>query len=212
MSANKIKKKMRGTLPGQTHATGPGGLNSRQFAAWYRDRIIEQWRGLDLQAVELVADAVVSAQEAGRQVFVVGNGGSASTASHIATDLAKTAAVPGRPLLSCLSLTDNVALITAIGNDLSFDDIFSRQLENLLKPNDVLILVSGSGNSKNLLEAARLAKKRGALTVGLLGFDGGKLAGLVDVRLLVSSDQYGVIEDVHMGIGHILTFFLKQRK
>ena len=172
----------------------------------------EAWRGLDLESVAKVASAILEARAAGRQVFVMGNGGSAAIASHIATDLCKTAAVPGAPLVKCISLTDNVPYITAIGNDLSFDRIFSRQLENLLKPKDVVILVSGSGNSANVLEAARLAKARGALTVGLLGFDGGKLKSMVDIPLLVASDQYGVIEDLHMGIGHILTFYLKQLK
>ena len=118
----------------------------------------------------------------------------------------------GRPQLACISLADNVPFITAIGNDLSFDDIFSRQLENLLGPKDVVMLVSGSGNSPNLLRAAEYANSKGALTVGLLGFDGGKLKGLVKVAVLVESDQYGVIEDLHMSIGHILTFFLKQRR
>jgi D-sedoheptulose 7-phosphate isomerase len=111
-----------------------------------------------------------------------------------------------------VSLTDNVPLITAIGNDLSFADIFSRQLENLLEPGDLLILITGSGNSPNLLKAAELARRRGARTAALLGFDGGRLKDLVQIKILVSSDQYGVIEDLHMSVGHILTFYLKQRK
>jgi len=205
-------KKIQGTKPGQVHVTGPGGLDAEGFARWYRDQSLAQWQALDLKAVAQVAAAVENAQRKGRQVFVMGNGGSAATASHIATDLCKTAAVAGQPLIRCVSLADNVAFITAIGNDLSFDDIFSRQLENLLQPEDVVILVSGSGNSGNLLKAAELANKRGAVSVGLLGFDGGKLKALVKIPLLVSSDQYGVIEDIHMSIGHILTFFLKQRK
>lgn len=208
MSAN---KKIRATVPGGFHATGPGGLSAEAFSRWYREEIVSQWQSLDLKSVSRVAEAIVEAQQKGRQVFVVGNGGSAATASHMATDLCKTAAAPGKPLLKCVSLADNVSFITAIGNDLSFDKIFVRQLENLLRPKDVVILISGSGNSANLLEAARYAIKRGALTVGLLGFDGGKLKSLVEIPLLVPCDQYGVIEDIHMGIGHILAFFLKQR-
>lgn len=205
-------KRIRGTLPGRTHVTGPGGLDAPAFARWYRERISLAWQSLDLGAVARLASAVVEAQEKDRRVFVMGNGGSAATASHIATDLSKTAAVPGRKPVQCLSLADNAAYMTAIANDISFDAVFSRQLENLLKPKDVVILVSGSGNSPNLLEAARLANRRGALTAGLLGFDGGRLKPLVRLCLLVASDQYGVIEDVHMGIGHILTFYLKQRR
>ncbi|MBI5200287.1 MAG: SIS domain-containing protein [Elusimicrobia bacterium] len=208
MSPNKA---IRGTKPGATHVTGPGKLGAAAFARWYRARTVEQWEGLDVEGVARLAAWIVSAQEKGRQVFVMGNGGSAATASHIATDLSKTAHVHGKKPVKCLSLADNVAFITAIGNDLSFDDIFSRQLENVLGAGDVVLLVSGSGNSPNLLKAAALAKARGAKSAALLGFDGGKLKSKVDLALLVSSDQYGVIEDLHMSIGHILTFFLKQR-
>ncbi|MBI4345226.1 MAG: SIS domain-containing protein [Elusimicrobia bacterium] len=202
---------MKGTKPGATHVTGPGGLDAAGFARWYRDRTLEQWSALDVEGVGRLAAWIVESEKKGRTVYVMGNGGSAATASHIATDLSKTAHVAGRPPIKCVSLADNVPFITAIGNDLSFDDIFSRQLENLLGAGDVVLLISGSGNSPNLLKAAALARSRGAKTAALLGFDGGKLKGAVDLALLVSSDQYGVIEDLHMSIGHILTFFLKQR-
>ncbi len=209
MSAN---KKTRGTRPGGFHATGPGGLGPLDFAKWYRARSVAQWEALDLEAVASLADLVVGARDAGKTVYVMGNGGSAASASHIATDFSKTAEVKGRPGLRCLSLADNAAYMTAIGNDLSFDDIFSRQLENLLRPGDVVLLVSGSGNSGNLLKAARLARARKAKTAALLGFDGGKLKSLVDLPILVASDQYGVIEDLHMAVCHIVTFYLKQLK
>ena len=210
MSAN--KKKIAGTKPGATHVTGPGGLKASDFSSWYRDQALAQWRGLDLKAVSELAEAVAECQDQGRQIFVIGNGGSAATASHLATDLCKTAAVKGRPLVKCVSLTDNVSFITAIGNDLSFDEIFSRQLENLIEPGDLLILISGSGNSPNLIRAAELAHRRGARTAALLGFDGGKLKEVARINILVSSNQYGVIEDLHLSVGHILTFYLKQRK
>jgi D-sedoheptulose 7-phosphate isomerase len=209
MSPNKT---IRGTKPGRTHVTGPGGLGAIEFAGWYRDRMLEQWKELDLKAVAKLADWIVAAQKAGRHVYVMGNGGSAATASHLATDFSKTAHVAGRAPVRCVSLADNVAYITAIGNDLSFDDVFSRQLENLLEKGDVVLLVSGSGNSPNLLKAAALARSRGAKTAALLGFDGGKLKSAVELSVLIPSDQYGVIEDLHMSVGHIITFFLKQRK
>ncbi|MBI4423770.1 MAG: SIS domain-containing protein [Elusimicrobia bacterium] len=209
MSPN--KKPLKGTRPGQTHVTGPGGLDPGAFAGWYRERSLEQWNALDVAAVARLAEAVARAERDGRQVLVMGNGGSAATASHIATDWCKTASVPGRRQVKCLSLADNASFITAIGNDLSFDDIFSRQLENILERGDLVVLVSGSGNSPNLLKAAACARSRGAKTAALLGFDGGKLRGAVDLPVLVASDQYGVIEDLHLAIGHIVTFFLKQR-
>lgn len=203
--------KIRGTKPGATHVTGPGGLSLKDFARWYREKTLEQWERLDLDALERVAAVVERAQKAGRFVWVCGNGGSAASAAHIGCDFGKTAAVPGAKPLKCVSLSDNMAFLTAIGNDLSFDETFSRQLENVVAAGDVVVLISGSGNSGNLVRAARLARKRGAAVVSLLGFDGGKLKDLSDEVLLIPSDQYGVIEDVHMAVAHVLTFYLKQK-
>ncbi len=204
--------KIRGTKPGATHILGPGGLRVEAFASWYRARTIEQWERLDMTALARVAAVVERAQAAGRFIWVCGNGGSAAISAHVGCDFGKTAAKPGAKRLKCVSLADNTAYLTAIGNDLSFDEIFSRQLENVVAKDDVVLLISGSGNSRNLIAAAKLARKRGARVVSLLGFDGGKLKGLSDEILLIPSDQYGVIEDMHMSIAHILTFYLKQRR
>lgn len=203
---------MKGTKPGATHVMGPGGLDAEAFADWYRRRTIEQWRRLDLTALTRIAAVLEKAQAAGHFVWVCGNGGSAASAAHIGCDFSKTAARKGRKPLKCVSLSDNTAFMTAIGNDLSFDETFSRQLENVVAKDDVVVLISGSGNSANLLAAARLARRRGARVVSLLGFDGGRLKGLSDEVLLIPSDQYGVIEDLHMSVAHILTFYLKQRR
>ncbi len=143
-------------------------------------------------------------------MWVIGNGGSAATASHWSVDLTKTAATAARPGVRCLSLTDNVAFITAVGNDLSFDEVFAKQLEGQVAKGDLVVLISGSGNSPNLIAAAKAAESAGAVTVGILGFDGGALKALVKLAVVVPSQQYGVIEDVHMGLGHIITFYLKQ--
>ena len=205
-------KPIVGTKPGATHVTGPGGLDAKAFAAWYRDRTLEQWRDLDLEALARIAAVIEDAQSKGRFVWVCGNGGSAATAAHVGCDFGKTAAKPGAKPLKCVSLSDNTAFMTAIGNDLSFEQTFSRQLENVVAAGDVVLLISGSGNSPNLLAAAELARGRKAKVVGLLGFDGGKLKALCDEALLIPSDQYGVIEDMHMAIAHILTFYLKQRR
>lgn len=206
------KKPVQGTKPGATHVTGPGGLSAADFARWYRDRTREQWDALDLDALSRVAAVVEEAQAKGRFVWVCGNGGSAATSAHVGCDFGKTASKPGAKPLKCVSLSDNTAFMTAIGNDLSFDETFSRQLENVAAAGDVVILITGSGNSPNLLKVAELAKSRGAKVVGLLGFDGGKLKALCDESLLIPSDQYGVIEDLHMAVAHILTFYLKQKK
>jgi D-sedoheptulose 7-phosphate isomerase len=204
--------KIKGTKPGATRSAGPGGLSAAEFANWYRHEAVRQWETLDLKSIAALARLIEEAQAAGKNVFTVGNGGSASTASHWACDLLKTAAKPGAKPVRCISLSDSMALVTACGNDLSFDDVFSRQLEGLVSAGDLVIFLSGSGNSPNLLKAAKLAKARGAKTAALLGFDGGKLKGAVDAAVHVACDQYGVIEDLHMGVGHILTFYLKQKR
>lgn len=206
------KKAVCGTQPGATHVTGPGGLDAKGFALWYRDRSLEQWQALDLEALARVAAVLETAQAQGRFVWVCGNGGSASTSAHIGCDFGKTAAKPRDKPLKAVSLSDNTAFLTAVGNDLSFDETFSRQLENVVASGDVVILITGSGNSRNLIRAAELSRARGAKVVGLLGFDGGKLKPMCSESLLIPSDQYGVVEDMHMSVAHILTFYLKQKK
>jgi D-sedoheptulose 7-phosphate isomerase len=206
------EKKAPGLAASNMTGTGPGGLSPREFANWYRNHEIEKWRELDLDVVAKIANVLEAAERRGKQVFVVGNGGSAATASHIATDWTKTAERSGKPLLRCMSLTDNVAFMTAIANDLGYDEVFSRQLESYLRRGDVVVLISGSGNSPNVVNAARFAKKKGAVTIGMTGFAGGKLRRLADICLHVDSDQYGVIEDLHMAAGSILAFYLKQRR
>lgn len=206
------EKKTPGLAASSTRGTGPGGLRPREFAQWYRDHEIEMWQELDLDAIDKIARVLEAAEKKGSQVFVIGNGGSAATASHIATDWAKTAERSGKPLLRSMSLTDNVPFMTAIANDLGYDEVFVRQLKNYLRRGDIVVIISGSGNSPNVVKAAKFARSVGALTVGMTGFSGGKLRKLVDICLHVESEQYGVIEDLHMAVGSILAFYLKQRR
>ena len=206
------EKKTPGLGAANMTGTGPGGLAPREFARWYRDLEIEKWRELDLGIVAEIAKILEQAERRGKQVFVVGNGGSAATASHIATDWAKTAERRGKRLLRCMSLTDNVPFMTAIANDLGYEQVFVRQLENFLRRGDVVVIISGSGNSPNAVKAAKFARKMGAVTVGMTGFSGGRIRSLVDLCLHVDCDQYGVIEDLHMAVGSILAFYLKQRR
>lgn len=206
-----MAKKIIGTRPGQFRQNGPGRLGAREFARWYRDQEVAAWGALDLAAVERLVKVLLETERRGGRVLVMGNGGSAATAASIAVDFSKTATPPGGRALPCESLCENAAYITALGNDHSFDEIFVSQLAVLLKPEDMVLLISGSGNSPNLIKAARFARTRGARTAALLGFDGGKLKGLVDAPVVVPSDHYGVVEDLHLAISHIVTFFLRQR-
>lgn len=164
---------------------------------------------LEKQSIEQMIELIMEAYRKDKKIYVLGNGGGASTASHIACDLGKgtLARVYDRheKRLHVMSLTDNVALMTAYANDLSYDDIFLQQLRNLVEQDDIVIGISGSGNTKNVLNAISYAKKIGAKTIGLTGFnEGGKLAQIVDVSIIVKTSHYGPLEDVHMMIGHLV--------
>jgi D-sedoheptulose 7-phosphate isomerase len=156
-------------------------------------------------AVERVVAVILDAYRRGAHIYVLGNGGSASTASHFACDLSKATIVDSRPRLRVTSLTDNVALITAWANDGSFEAIFSEQLANVVNRHDVVLAISVSGNSPNVLAAIATARERGAVTVGFVGLSGGAVKGAVDVAVQVASDDYGVVEDCHLVLEHAIT-------
>ena len=168
---------------------------------------------IDRTALARVVDVFQEARADGRQILLIGNGGSAATASHMACDLGKGTvnyADPSFTRFRVLSLADNNALMSALGNDISFDDVFAEQLRILMRERDVVVLISASGNSPNLLRAVEYARTRGAVTVGLLGFGGGRLRDLVDIPLVVSSRNYGISEDFHLIVQHVLTQYLKR--
>ncbi len=146
-----------------------------------------------------------------KQVFTLGNGGSASTASHMAADIAKNTIGPNMRRFRVLSLNDNTAMLTALANDLGYENVFSEQLQNLIRPGDLLIAVSGSGNSPNVVKALRYAREQCAEVVGILGFDGGIAGQLADVAIIVPSDHYGIVEDVHLIINHIVVDYFKTK-
>jgi D-sedoheptulose 7-phosphate isomerase len=150
------------------------------------------------------------ARDAGSTVFIAGNGGSAATSSHWVNDLGKATKRSGRQPIRVMGLTDNISWMTALGNDEGYERIFSGQLENFAKPGDVLIVISASGNSMNLVRAVELARKRNIGTIGLLGFDGGALLSLVDQPVWIRSEkgEYELVEDVHSAVCHAITRFL----
>jgi len=159
--------------------------------------------------VERVIDVILAAYRGRRHVYVIGNGGSASTASHFACDLAKATITGVRARLRATSLTDNIALLTAWANDSSYEAVFAEQLANLLDPGDVVVAISASGKSPNILAAIGAARGRGAVTVGLVGFTGGPLKKMVDVVVHVPSESYGVVEDCHLVLEHAITAALR---
>ncbi len=158
-----------------------------------------------LEIIERVVDIIVDAQLAKRNLYMVGNGGSASTATHFACDLGKATIVDGRARLRVTSLTDNIALVTAWANDTSYERVFAEQLTNLLNPGDVVIAISASGNSPNILAAIEVARALGAVTVALVGFGGGRLVDMVDVAIHVPVNDYGVTEGCHLVLEHAIT-------
>ncbi len=170
---------------------------------------------LPLKPVEEIIQAIEQAQKERRQVFVIGNGGSAATASHMMNDLCKgTLGHKGDapwPRLRVIALTDNVSLMTAWANDTDYDRIFSEPLKNLAQRGDLLIAISASGNSPNIIAAVEAAKHLGVKVIGLAGFGGGKLSKLADVSFVVASDEYGPVEDVHMILDHIITGYLYEK-
>ncbi len=144
------------------------------------------------------------------RIFIMGNGGSAATASHFALDLAKNTIMPGAPRLKAVSLTDNVPLITAWSNDTAYEHIFAEQLANMIEPGDIAIGISVSGNSPNVINALRLAKESGAYTIGLLGAAGGKIKHMVDVYVLAPGQNIEQEEDAHMIVAHVITRHMRE--
>lgn len=167
-------------------------------------------RELSPEKLERVLEILLSAHREGRKVFVLGNGGSASTASHFACDLGKGTAAPGAARFRVISIADNLAVLTAWANDCTYEMVFKEQLENLLEPGDVVVGISASGNSANVIRAVEYANQRGAVTVGFLGFGGGRLREFVQLDITVSSRNYGQVEDFHLTLNHILTQYLSR--
>ena len=181
---------------------------------WLQSYIAAQHRAVDsvpLDAVAKATETVRTAWENDRQIFAIGNGGSAANASHFATDLGKGASDKvGKPF-RVLSLNDNASWMTALGNDYAYDQVFVRQLKNYGKPGDLLLTMSVSGNSPNLVKALEWAKQNGLVSVALVGAKRGRLAELADQVIVISDTHYGRVEDAHMGICHMACYaFMEQ--
>jgi D-sedoheptulose 7-phosphate isomerase len=163
---------------------------------------------IDTGAVDRLIAWIQRTRRSGGTVYVLGNGGSASTASHMAVDLAKNTRRPDRPNLRAVSLSDNTAVLTAWANDTRYEEIFAAQLEGIVGPGDLVVAISASGNSPNVLAAVRVAEAAGAVTFALTGFAGGKVSHLASDCVVVPSQSMQVIEDVHLAIVHAVVVAL----
>ena len=188
-------------------------LNPRQFL----DRVGEELMKIDPAQVQALADAIYACYEKRATVFVIGNGGSGSNASHFCEDLGKCTLRredfdnDKKKRLRILSLTDNTPYILAWANDEGFDRVFSEQLKNLANPGDLLIAISGSGNSPNILRAVEWANRNGVTTFGCTGFSGGKLQGMAQKNLHVPLDDMGIVESIHLTAFHWIVDDLHKR-
>ena len=182
------------------------------MAEQYLENFSALVRGIDLDSLERIVDLIRTVRDDGRTVYIAGNGGSAATAAHWVNDLGKATKRSGQKPIRVIGLADNGPWLTALGNDEGFERVFAGQLENFAQAGDLLIVISASGRSQNLVKAVELARERELMTVGLLGFDGGVLKDMVTEALLVESEvgAYGPVETAHALVADIITTCLIQ--
>jgi len=181
------------------------------FINSYIDELKVTLDQLSADVIELVLNSLHDARQDNRQVFILGNGGSASTASHFVCDLGKNTRVQGTPNFRVMGLTDNMALFSALANDEGYENVFAQQLGNHLQRDDVVIGISTSGNSPNVVNAIQFANSLGAKTIGFTGFSGGKLSSMVDIDLHVPSHSIEHVEDIHLVLEHLITKALREK-
>jgi len=182
--------------------------NIHQAVRKYFEEVSSGMQGVSLEKMEKIARILFEAYTSDRKIIIFGNGGSAANASHFVCDLGKGASMPGKKRFKVMALCDNIPTMTAYANDASYEDIFAEQLKNIVEAGDVVIALSGSGNSRNVLKAVELAIQYPAVTIGLTGFQGGKLKSLVSECLIVPSECMEQIEDIHLVVLHALKIVL----
>ena len=177
------------------------------FVHDYKSNLLTAIELIDLTKVDQIIETLKRARSEGRHIFVCGNGGSASTASHFVCDMVKGASYEREPRFKITSLGDNMATLLAYANDVGYDCVFAEQLKNFAGNGDVLIGLSGSGNSPNVLKAFEYANSVGCETIALTGRDGGRLGGMAKLHLNVGSPHMGRIEDAHMIVCHMVCYY-----
>lgn len=188
--------------------------SSKDYADQYIARMSEVLLALDTEAVAEITAIIEKTAAADKTVFFVANGGSAAVSTHWVNDLSANTVVDGKPGYRCISLTDNASSLTALGNDASFDKVFTIQLKANMRPGDVVLVMSVSGNSPNIVDAVEYANANGAVTIGFTGFEGGKVKDLVQhsVHMPSTKDEYGPIEDMFSVIMHIAQSYISMNR
>lgn len=176
----------------------------------YVNKEVELLNTMDKEVIEETINALLEAYESESTIYVFGNGGSASTASHMANDFNKGISEHTEKKFRVCCLNDNVSTVLAIANDISYEDIFSFQLKNKMKPGDVVIGISGSGNSENVIRALKYAKTEGAKTIGWVGFDGGTVSKISDIVFHVPIHNMQIVEDFHLILNHLMMYAIMQ--
>lgn len=179
-------------------------LTVQKIASVYIRELKEAFDSVSLDRFEDVLNALTTAYKNGNLVFMMGNGGSGSTASHFAGDINKGVCFGLSKRLKVICLNDNIPILLAYANDASYEDIFVEQLKNFLNTGDVIIGISGSGNSSNVIKAIEYANEHGGTSVALTGFDGGRLAKIAKIPIVVTINDMQKIEDIHLILGHML--------
>ena len=187
------------------------GTAAQYFEA-YRQEILRAWSTVDPVAVTAAAGILDDCLQRDGVIYACGNGGSAAIANHLLCDFQKgiQTDTPARPRV--VSLSSGIELITAIGNDIGYEDVFVYQLRTMARPGDVLMTISSSGNSENIVRAVQWAKDNGIPAIALVGFSGGRSATVADVAIRVAAENYGTVEDVHQSLMHLLAQYLRQSR
>lgn len=186
-------------------------MDFKEWINTYVDTEIKVLQEMDTDLINKLLTVFVEAYERESSIYVFGNGGSASTASHMANDFNKGISEYTEKKFHVKCLNDNIASVLAIANDIGYEDIFSFQLNNKVKENDLVIGISGSGNSQNVIQAIEYAKTKGAITVGFVGFDGGEVAKIADIAFWVPLHNMQIVEDVHLILNHLMMAVIMQK-
>ncbi len=181
----------------------------QEYFEQYKEELKGTLEGLDKADIQALWEKMEEVRSAGGGIFVLGNGGSAAAASHWICDFSKGINTEGSKRMKIYSLADNLSVTTALGNDFSYEDIFSEQLKNVLTAGDLVVSLSVSGSSSNLVKAHLFAREAGAFTVAIIGDYHGKLEEISDLVITIPSRNYGIVEDIHMTIDHVVSQYMR---